>query len=72
MSDTKPESELFLPIRHAASRLGVPGAWLLSEAKAGRVPSLRAGRRWLVNPAAVERVLLDRAQRSAEGTVDRE
>jgi hypothetical protein len=44
-----------------ARRLGLPAAWLKAEAKAGRIPSLRAGRRLLFNPEAVERVLLERA-----------
>ena len=44
-----------------ARRLHLPAAWLMAEAKAGRIPSLRAGRRTLFNPEAVERVLLERA-----------
>ena len=43
--------------------LGVPAAWLRSEAEAGRVPYLRAGRRLLFNLAEVERSLLERARR---------
>jgi hypothetical protein len=72
MSDAKSESELFLPLRRAAVRLGVPAAWLRAEADAGRVPCLRVGRRLLVSPQAVERVLLDRAQRSAGEGVNRD
>ena len=44
-----------------ARRFHLPAAWLKAEAKAGRIPVLRAGRRLLFNPEAVERVLLDRA-----------
>jgi hypothetical protein len=44
-----------------ARRLHLPAAWLKAEAKAARIPSLRAGRRFLFNPEAVERVLLERA-----------
>ncbi len=54
-------NETFLPVDHVARRLGVPVAWLKSEVEAGRVPALRAGRRTMLNPADVERVLLDRA-----------
>lgn len=39
----------FVPIRRAASNLGVPIAWLQAEAKAGRIPAIKAGRRWLVH-----------------------
>jgi excisionase family DNA binding protein len=39
----------FVPIPDAAERLGVPLAWLKREAEAGRVPAVRAGRRWLVH-----------------------
>jgi hypothetical protein len=70
MSDAK--TELFLPLRRAAVRLGVPMAWLRAEADAGRVPHLRAGRRLLVNPEAVERALLKRARQAREMVVVRE
>ena len=56
--------ELFLPLRRAAARLGVPAAWLRAETLAGRVPCLRVGRRLLFNPAATERALLERANQS--------
>lgn len=61
MSDAR-VSEPFLPLRQTATRLGVPAAWLRSEAQAGRVPHLRVGRRLLFNPEAVEAVLLKRAR----------
>ena len=61
MSFESKTSESFVPIKHAAARLGVPARWLRAEVDAGRVPCLRAGRRWLVNPAVVEAVLLARA-----------
>lgn len=48
-------------VRGLADRLKLPAAWLRTEAEAGRIPSLRAGRRLLFNPTAVERVLLNRA-----------
>lgn len=61
MSDVRiPES--FIPVRRLAARIGVPAAWLKREAAAGRVPSLRVGRRLLMNREAVERVLLQRAE----------
>ena len=47
-------------------RLRLPADWLKAEAQAGRIPCLRAGRRTLFNPDAVERVLLERAAKGAE------
>ena len=44
-------------------RLRVPVKWLRAEAEAGRVPHLKAGKALLFDPEAVERVLLERAQR---------
>jgi len=58
-TDTNPET--FVAVQHAAIRLGVPAAWLKAEAEAGRVPSLRAGRRILVNLEIVKDALLQRA-----------
>ena len=55
------EPEAFMSLRRTAARLGVPIAWLKTEAEARRIPSLRAGRRLLFNPEAVEQVLLERA-----------
>lgn len=44
-----------------ARRLRVTVGWLRAEAEAGRVPCLRAGRRFLFCPEAVERSLAVRA-----------
>jgi len=64
MSDALlPES--FISLRRAAARLGLPASWLRAEALAGRVPCLCVGRRLMLNPEAVERALLDRAERAA-------
>ncbi len=54
-----------MPLKRAAFRLGVPIKWLRDEAEAGRVPSLRVGRRVLVNLQTVEQILLERAGREA-------
>jgi hypothetical protein len=59
-------SETFLPARCVAAEIGVPAAWLIEEAKAGRVPVLRAGNRLLMNPALVARALLERAALSQQ------
>ena len=61
-----PISETFQPVRLAASRFGVPAAWLRAEAEAGRLPHLRAGRQILIHPEQVEAALLARARAAAE------
>lgn len=64
---TEPCSETFVPLRMAASSLGVPAAWLDAEAKQGRLPHLRAGRRLLFNVAQTERELIKRSEHAASG-----
>ena len=44
-----------------ARRLGVRSDWLRAEADAGQVPAVRAGDRYLFDPASVESTLRDRA-----------
>ena len=51
----------FVPIAELSRRLKLSKAWLLREANAGRIPSLRAGKRRLFNPAAVAATLAARA-----------
>lgn len=51
----------------AARRFGLPAKWLLAEAREGRLPCLRAGRRILFSVRAIERALIDRAQRTDAG-----
>jgi len=58
----------YQPIREVARLLRVPAKWLLNEARGGRVPSLRASRRWLAKPADVEAVLDARAKQGANST----
>jgi hypothetical protein len=53
--------KIYITAIELANELSLPLAWLKAEAKAGKIPSLRAGRRLLFNPEAVERVLLERA-----------
>jgi hypothetical protein len=57
--DTFPHT--LLPLSTMARRLRVTAAWLRGEADAGRVPCLRADRRYLFSPEAVESVLAVRA-----------
>ena len=50
-----------------ARRLRVRAAWLRSEAEAGRIPHIRAEDQYLFDPDAVDRVLVERAQRDPNG-----
>jgi hypothetical protein len=50
-----------LSLARMARRLGVTQQWLRAEADAGRVPCLKAGKRYLFNPDAAERELLRQA-----------
>ena len=52
-----------LTLRALARHLCVAPGWLRSEAAAGRLPHLRAGRQWLFNLHAVELELAERAAR---------
>jgi hypothetical protein len=58
-----PQSKL-LPVGPMARRLRVSVKWLREEAAAGRVPHLQADRAILFDPDTLERVLLERAQRT--------
>ena len=53
----------FTNATEAAHKLGVPIAWLRHEARAQRVPMLRAGRRMLFDVHAVAKALEQRAGR---------
>ena len=52
-----------LTLAQAAQRVSVPPSWLRREALAGRIPSLRIGRVLLFSASALERNLLERAER---------
>ena len=54
-----------------ARRLGVTQQWLREQADAGNVPCLKAGKRYLFNPPAVEAILVQQAAINAKG-VDHE
>ena len=53
-------------LNRLAAELRLPRDWLRREAKAGRLPCLRVGRRLVFNLAAVEQVLADRAANPAD------
>ena len=55
------ESQRPLKLHALAGRLRLPAAWLLEEAKAGRIPCLQVGRGFLFSANAVEDALLKRA-----------
>jgi hypothetical protein len=68
------DNKTFIPLHALSRRLGLPAAWIKAEAEAGRIPSLRAGRRLMFNPDAVERILIERAKAAGESAkgVDRD
>ena len=55
----------FIPLRYAAEALGLPMTWLESEARANRIPCIRANRRMLFDPASVRQVLVERSEKRA-------
>ena len=63
-----PYANLLLQLGPMARRLRVTTAWLRAEADAGRVPCLRADKRYLFVPAAVEKVLAARASQDREAS----
>ena len=56
-----------LPLNCMARVLRVTCGWLRDEADAGRVPCLRAGKRYLFAPDAVEAALVERAKGGCDG-----
>ena len=52
-----------LNVHGLAERLNLPAAWLQAEAREGRLPVLRIGRRLRFNVEAVEQALLEQARR---------
>jgi len=57
------ETELlpdFLTV-HRLKQYGISTSWLRREARAGRIPFVRIGRRLWFSPKAVERTLLEHA-----------
>ena len=60
MADEAPET-----VNQLSRRLKLPTAWVRQEAKAGRLPCLRVGGRFLFSPSAVNQVLVERAAEDA-------
>ena len=56
-----------LSLSRMARRLGVTQQWLRDEANAGKIPSLKAGNRYLFNPVAVQETLAARAAQTRRG-----
>lgn len=56
-----------LSLSRMARRIGVTQKWLRDQADAGEVPCLKAGKRYLFNPVAVQDALAARAARTRQG-----
>jgi len=51
----------FVPLAETADRLGFSVSWLRAEVEAGRIPAVRAGRRWFVHFERAKAILAERA-----------
>ena len=58
---------MFVTLNQLSHELNLPAAWLRAQAKAGRIPCLRVGRRLVFDPELVLRVLSERSQDAAAG-----
>ncbi|MFK7883905.1 MAG: helix-turn-helix domain-containing protein [Phycisphaerales bacterium] len=65
MQDQRPA---FVAVTEAAELLGIPLAWMKREAEAGRIPAVRAGRRWLVHLERTQAILAERAVSRTEAS----
>ncbi len=61
-----PTEQPYISLTTLARRLGLPASWLKSEARAGRLPYLRVGRRFMFNLDSVEAELHRRSERGAD------
>lgn len=68
--DDRSSREL-LTLTRMAARLKVPPRWLRERAKAGEVPGLQAGDRWLFRPDVVFPVVAEMAAGTRDATVTR-
>jgi excisionase family DNA binding protein len=59
-----------LNLPRAARRLGVTAKWLRDQADGGKVPCLRAGRRYLFDLDALEKALAREAARKPQVVPD--
>jgi hypothetical protein len=59
-----------LTLPRMARRLGVTQQWLRDQAEAGKVPCLKADRRLLFNPVAVQEALASKAASTLQGVAD--
>ncbi|MFC1762239.1 hypothetical protein ACFL6U_09175 [Planctomycetota bacterium] len=58
-----------ISLNRLAYELNLPFGWLKREAEAGRIPSLRIGRRRLFNLDAVTTTLSERAAQTRKTTI---
>jgi hypothetical protein len=56
------DKTVFIDASYLASRMGLSAQWINAEAKAGRIPHILAGKKFLFNEELVKQVLMNRAQ----------
>ncbi len=59
-----------LSLPRMARRLSVSQKWLRDQAAAGKIPCLKAGKRYLFNSVAVQEALAAKAARTRQGGHD--
>lgn len=62
-------NQQFTTVSKAARRLGVPCQWLEDEARDGRIPTFKAGRRTLCDIELVREALRQRALERCTGQI---
>lgn len=62
----------FVSIVELSRAIGLPVAWLKRGARAGHIPAIRVGRRWMFRTDEVQRALQDRATSSTSNMRDPE
>ena len=66
MSSQTPQDPSFMPLRRAASLVGVPTKFLRREAEAGTVPFIFVNRRMMFDPSQVAQALREKAMAAVE------
>jgi len=63
MSEIEQFEKKILELNRAARMFGVPVGWLKEQVEQGKIPAVKAGNVYLVNPKKVEAFLLQQSER---------